>query len=151
MVDLKETLAGLFLEASIIEHLVRTRLENGKYMEGLALGQLGILGYLIRLESSNPTPGTIAWTFQEDEARVFEQIRGLVQLDHATLGSAIQFRDAIVTITPSGRAAHQSAMERMAPDFLQFVEEVPLEELATTHRVLKHIRLVMDNLPDREG
>jgi hypothetical protein len=55
----------------------------------------------------------------------------------------------MVEVTSGGRAEQARALDQMAPDFLQIVSEIPDDELFTTHKVLREIRLVMDNLPDR--
>jgi hypothetical protein len=149
MDDLRDTLAGLFLEASIIEHLLRKRLEKSGYIQALTFDQFGILGYLKRFIGIHHTPAKIAWEFLEDEEQVCTEIRGLHALGLVELTSAINFRDAGVTISALGLDEYEAALQRMAPDFMQFVSEVPHADLETTHRVLKNIRLVMDNLPDR--
>jgi hypothetical protein len=63
--------------------------------------------------------------------------------------AGLQPHDAIVEITRVGRDAQVSALERMAPDFMQIVSEIPEADILTAHKVLREIRLVMDNLPDR--
>ncbi len=144
----REAVAGLFLEISILEHLGRTRIE-GKYGDGLDLGQFGILGYLIRLSDTRHTIGSIAWTFQEDEARVERQVRGLAELGLVTLTEGIKPLDSVPVINAQGREAYEARLSRMEPEFRQIVSEIPPEDLETAYRVLHELRLVMDNLPDR--
>jgi DNA-binding MarR family transcriptional regulator len=148
MADLKETLSGLFIEAAIIEHLTRARIET-RYINGLEAGQFGILSYFAR---NHPEPDSIdglAWAFQEGEERITRQVANLHQLGYVALTDGLRPGDTMVTLTPEGREVHRQAIERMAPDFTQIVSEIPVADLETTHRVLHEIRLVMDNLPDR--
>ncbi len=147
-IDLKDVLEGLFVEASIIEHLTRSRVQ-AKYVDGVEVGQFGILGYFTRNHHGPDSIAGIAWAFQEDEKRVKSQVESLHNLGYVTLTTGITPQDTMVAITDQGRKARADALSRMAPDFMQVVSEIPTEDLETTYRTLHEIRLVMDNLPDR--
>jgi DNA-binding MarR family transcriptional regulator len=148
MPDLRETLLGLFTEAAIIEHLVRTRVEQ-KFPNGLEAAHFGIINYFVRNHPGPDSVAGIAWAFQEDEARVAEQVQQLEALGYVSVVPGLRPSDAMVNVTDIGRAAQAAELDRMAPDFEQVVSEIPIEELAIAHRVLHDIRLVLDNLPDR--
>ena len=148
MPDLRETLLGLFTEAAIVEHLVRTRVER-KFSDGLEAAHFGIINYFIRNHQGPDSVAGLAWAFQEDEARVLDQVQHLERLGYVTVISGIRPADAMINVTAAGRAAQDAELDRMGPDFEQLVSEIPIEELAIAHRVLHDIRLVLDNLPDR--
>jgi DNA-binding MarR family transcriptional regulator len=148
MPDLRDTLEGLFVEAAIIEHLTRSRVQS-KYVGGIEVGQFGILGYFTRNQQRPDTIAGLAWAFQEEEERITRQVQSLSELGYVTLTTGITPRDTMVAITEAGRMARNEALNRMGPDFVQLVAEIPVEDLETTHRTLREIRLVMDNLPDR--
>jgi hypothetical protein len=148
MPEVRDFLADLFTEVARVEHLARTRVER-KYVEGLAVLQYGILSHLIRSATGSDSIAGIAWSFQEDENRIRENIAGLADRNFVSITDGLKAPDAVIEITEYGRSAQISALDRMAPDFMQIVSEIPAAELLTTQRVLREIRLVMDNLPDR--
>lgn len=148
MPDMRETLVGFFTEIAIIEHLARTRVERN-YSQDLKAGHFGILNYFMRNHPGPDSIRGIAWAFQEDEARIIEQIRALAALGYVSVVPGVREIDSMVDVTEDGRAAQDAQLTRMAPDFEQLVAEIPPEDLVTAYRVLHEIRLVMDNLPDR--
>jgi DNA-binding MarR family transcriptional regulator len=148
MPKLRETLEGLFVEASIVEHLARTRIET-KYIDEMGVGHFGILGHFTRSRQFPDSVAAIAWSFQEDETRVTTQVNELAARGYVTLVPGITPGDTMVAITDEGRAARAAMLNKMAPDFMSLVSEIPQEDLETAYRVLRDIRLVMDNLPDR--
>lgn len=146
---LADTLAGLFTEIAILEHLTRTRVER-TYTGGLQPWHFGILNYFIRNHPGADTVAGIAFAFQDPEETVGERVvemesRGWLHLDPA--GAATP--DTCVSVTDAGREKHRTQLEEIAPDFTQLVSEIPLERLEVAHEVLREIRLTMDNLPDR--
>ena len=148
MTAIRETLVGLFTEVAILEHLTRTRVER-QFPSGLESAHFGILNYFIRNHPGPDTVAGIAWSFQEDEARVLGQVQTLVSLGYVSFVQGLKPSDTIVSLTEAGRTAHARQLDAMRPEFEQLVAEIPLEDLRITHRVLHDIRLVMDNLPDR--
>ena len=56
MVDMQETLLGLFTEVAIVEHLSRTRFQNG-FTGKLEAGHFGILNYFLR---TNRPPDSVS-------------------------------------------------------------------------------------------
>ncbi len=148
MTDIRETLVGLFTELATLEHLTRTRIER-QFPHGLASAHFGILNYFIRNHPEPDTVAGIAWSFQEEEARVAGQIQALASLGYVKIVQGLKQSDTVVTITDAGRAVVDEHLDHLGPDFEQLVAEIPLEELRIAHNVLHEIRLVMDNLPDR--
>lgn len=149
MTEMEETLLGLFTEIAIIEHLTRNRVERMSEEPDASL-QFGILNYFINNHRAPDTISGVAWSFQEDEAHTAEKIaqleaRGLVIVTPA--GS----RDgsAEVFVTDAGRQVQEEKVKSIGPEFEQLVSEIPSEDLQTTLRTLRDIRLTMDNLPDR--
>ena len=148
MPEFRDMLEGLFIEAAIIEHLTRTRVGR-KHIPGLDVAEYGILGYLDRHPTQSDTIRGIAWCFQEDEARVQGQIESLAAKSYVSLTTGLDPLDTVVTLAEEGRAVRKEALTQMAPDFLSIVSEIPEEDLRTCYRVIKDIRHVMDNLPER--
>lgn len=149
MRDLSDTLLGLFTEIAIIEHLARTRLERGA-SDGMTTGHFGILNYFIRNHHGPDTIGGVAWAFQEDEAYTADKFATLEAAGFVTVDPPGS-RDATasVNVTEAGRIAQAQKVESMAPDFEALVSEIPLDDLETTVRTLREIRLTLDHLPDR--
>jgi DNA-binding MarR family transcriptional regulator len=148
MADMRDILEGLFTEAAMIEHLTRFRIES-KYIDGFSVGHFGILGHFTRGRDAPDSIAGIAWSFQEDEARVTAQVMDLAERGYVLLSPGLRPGDTMVSITEIGRAARQAQLDKMEPDFLQLVSEIPPADVETAYRVLREIRLVMDNLPDR--
>jgi DNA-binding MarR family transcriptional regulator len=148
MPDIRETLVGLFTELAIVEHLTRTRVER-QFPNGLEAAHFGILNYFIRNHPGPDTVAGIAWSFQEDEARVAGQVQTLADLGYVSIVRGLNPSDSVVSVTDLGRTMQSQHIDQLGPDFEQLVSEIPLEELHIAHRVLHEIRLVMDNLPDR--
>lgn len=154
MPDLRDTLLNLFTDVAIIEHLTRTRIERkvreGHLPEGPGAQQFGVLNYFVRNHHGPDTIAGIAWAFQEEEdhtaAKIAEMARiGLVEVDPpGNLGP-----DTMVSITQAGRDAQQKRVDDMAPEFIPLVSEISRDDLDTAARVLREIRLTLDNLPDR--
>ena len=149
MDDMRDVLLGLFTEAAILEHLMRSRGE-GSLPDGLQSGHFGLLNYFIVNHPDPDRISSIAWCFQEDEDYTRSKImalaeRGMLQMD-AVQGSN---SDAVVSLTEAGRQAHQASLDAMSPNIQLAVSEIPEEDLRTTFRTLRDIRLTLDNLPDR--
>lgn len=149
MVNMQEVLVGLFTEIAIIEHLARTRIERISD-EPLAAGQFGVLNYFQRNHHGPDTIGGIAWAFQEDEAHTADKVQKLEAKGFVTVDPpASRDRSAVVFITDEGRMAQDEKLRSIAPEFEGLVSEIPEDDLETTVRTLREIRLTLDNLPDR--
>lgn len=149
MEDLQETLLGLFTEVAVLEHLVRTR-EEKHAEDDLTLGDFGVLNYFVVNHPDPDSVAGIAWCFQEDEAYTRAKIEGLASRDLVTISPEVADNGiAMVEITDIGREAHAQIVARVAPDMMMAVAEIPREDLETTFKTLRNIRLTLDNLPDR--
>jgi DNA-binding MarR family transcriptional regulator len=149
MEDLQETLLGLFTEVAVLEHLVRTR-EEKHAEDDLTMGDFGVLNYFMVNHPDPDSVAGIAWCFQEDEAYTRAKIEGLASRDLVTLSpDVVDNGIAMVEITDIGREAHAQIVARVAPDMMMAVAEIPREDLETTFKTLRNIRLTLDNLPDR--
>ena len=149
MEDMQGTLLGLFTEVAIIEHLVRVR-EDRLASGEMTTGQFGVLNYFIL---NHPTPDSIsgiAWCFQEDEEYTRGKILALAELGlvSVTPTNGSNF-EAMVMITDFGRAKHAHVVNKMGPDIEAVVAEIAAEDIQTTFKTLREIRLTLDNLPDR--
>lgn len=149
MSDLEETMLGLFTEIAIIEHLARTRLERVSKSPDDP-GEFGILNYFNQTHPDPDTIGGIAWAFQEDEARTIEKVSALEQKGHVSVTPPLSREsNAVVFVTEAGRTARAEKVRSLASEFELLVAEIPNEDLATTVRTLREIRLTLDHLPDR--
>jgi DNA-binding MarR family transcriptional regulator len=154
MTDLRETLLSLFTEVAIIEHLARTRIERkvkeGEMLDGMNARHFGILNYFIRNHHGPDSVAGIAWAFQEDESYTAGKVSELEAMGYVSVvpdGSTAP--TAMVSVTDVGRDAQAKRLEEMAPEFVPLVAEISPDDLDTTARVLREIRLTLDNLPDR--
>ncbi len=149
MDDIQDTLLGLFTEVAVLEHLVRTR-EEKHAEDDLTLGDFGVLNYFVVNHPDPDSVAGIAWCFQEEEAYTRAKIEGLASRDLVTLTPDVADNTlAMVAITDIGRETHAEIVARVAPDMMMAVAEIPREDLETTFRTLRDIRLTLDNLPDR--
>jgi DNA-binding MarR family transcriptional regulator len=149
MEDMQETLLGLFTEVAILEHLVRNR-EGHSEGDELSNADFGVLNYFILNHPSPDSVAGIAWCFQEEEDYTRSKIESLAARDMVTLTPDTPNNiDAMVMITDLGREAHTKAVAKIAPDIELAVAEIPREDLETTFKTLRNIRLTLDNLPDR--
>jgi hypothetical protein len=154
MPDLRENLLSLFTEVAIIEHLARTRIERkvseGALPAGPNAAHFGVLNYFVRNHHGPDTIAGIAWAFQEEEDYTTTKIAEMARLEYVTVDPPGNFApDARVSITQAGRDAQKKRVEDMSPEFVQLVAEISEDDLETTARVLREIRLTLDNLPDR--
>ena len=149
MEDLQETLLGLFTEIAVLEHLVRVR-EERHAEDDLTMGDFGVLNYFMVNHPDPDSVAGIAWCFQEEEAYTRAKIEGLALRDLVTISpDDADNGAAMVAITDIGREAHAQIVARVAPDIEMAVAEIPREDLETTFKTLRNIRLTLDNLPDR--
>jgi DNA-binding MarR family transcriptional regulator len=149
MEDLQEILLGLFTEVAVLEHLVRTR-EERVAADDLSTGDFGVLNYFVTNHPDPDSVAGIAWCFQEEEAYTRAKIEGLAARDLVTISPNVADNgNAMVEITDVGREAHAQIVARVAPDMMMAVAEIPREDLETTFKTLRNIRLTLDNLPDR--
>jgi DNA-binding MarR family transcriptional regulator len=148
VVDMQETLLGLFTEVAIVEHLSRTRFQSG-FSDTLGVGHFGILNYFLRTNRPPDSVAGIAFAFQVDEEIMSERVEHLRKLGYVTVTEGLKRRDAVVDVTKEGRAARDAHVSMMRPQVLEIVSEIPVEDLKITVQTLREIRLVMDNLPDR--
>lgn len=149
MEDLQETLLGLFTEVAVLEHLVRAR-EERHAEDDLTMGDFGILNYFVVNHPDPDSVAGIAWCFQEEEAYTRAKIEGLASRDLVTISSGTPDNSTtMVMITDVGREAHTQIVAKIAPEIEAAVAEIPREDLETTFKTLRNIRLTLDNLPDR--
>jgi DNA-binding MarR family transcriptional regulator len=148
LADLGKILPGLFTEIAILEHLTRTRFER-KATNGLTVRQFGLLNYFVRTHPGSDSVAGIAWAFQHEEAETLETVNAMAALGFVDVTQGINPRDSVVDITPAGRLAQREQLTQIGPEIGDLVSEIPEQDLETAHRVLREIRLVMDNLPDR--
>lgn len=149
MEDLQDTLLGLFTEIAVLEHLVRVR-EERHAEDDLTMGDFGVLNYFMVNHPDPDSVAGIAWCFQEEEAYTRAKIEGLALRDLVTISpDDADNGAAMVAITDIGREAHAQIVARVAPDIEMAVAEIPREDLETTFKTLRNIRLTLDNLPDR--
>jgi DNA-binding MarR family transcriptional regulator len=149
MIDENEATAtyrSLFLEISIVEHLLRTRLDSIETVE-LNTAQFGVLNYFARQNLGSESEVTLAWSFQNDTAVMAEKIDSLAALGFVETSGAATVRT--VTITHSGTKALQRSFAALQQEIRPLVEDIAPEDAKTTLSVLRELRRTLDNLPDR--
>lgn len=148
MDDNRETLVGLFTEIAIIEHLVRTRMEQ-QYSDALIASHFGILNYFVRNHEGPDTVSGIAWAFQDPESVVRERVDQMAEMGYLSVTPAVGNAEALVSVTAEGRKALEESLDQVAPEITELVSEIPVDDLERTFQTLREIRLTLDNLPDR--
>jgi hypothetical protein len=149
MNDFRETLVGLFTEVAIIEHLLRTRMEQ-TYPDGLGAGHFGILNYFARSQRGPDSIAGIAWSFQEELEHMISKVATLESFGLLALTPPNgRNGDTMVDLTEAGVTARNAALDRMGPDIIDLVAEIDPDQINIAYQVLQDIRLTMDNLPDR--
>jgi hypothetical protein len=146
--NMRDTLLGLFTEVAILEHLTRTRFQN-RLADRIEVGHFGILNYFLRTNRPPDSVAGIAFAFQDDVDVISRRVDHLRELGFVSVTAALRPGDAVVDVTEKGRAARDEQLSHMGPQIMEFVAEIPYEDLEVTMRTLREIRLVMDNLPDR--
>lgn len=149
MEDMRDVLLGLFTETAILEHLMRSRGE-GSLSDGLTPGYFGVLNYFVINHPDPDRVSSIAWCFQEEEDYTLSKVTALAELGLVKAEPVDGSNsDPLVSLTQAGREAHAESLNRMAPDIESAVSEISEDDLRTTFRTLREIRLTLDNLPDR--
>jgi DNA-binding MarR family transcriptional regulator len=146
MADREKLLLDLFTEIAVVEHLVRNHLGTIE-VSGLTAGQFGALNYFIRNSRDQERKAILAWMFQVTIDEMDVHLGALEQL--GLIGRIGDGDDQIIGITAAGRSAHAEAVARMAPEVEPLMAEFQDEDLEKTVEVLKEIRRVFDNLPER--
>lgn len=138
-------LLDLFTEIAILEHLVRERFNP--VASELDPRQFGVLNYLVRQKKSNEKLGTLAWTFQVENASMLESCTALAALRYIEIDWVEG--DRCIFLTEAGRARHERFLDESATDVIEIVSDFDPEALRVTAETLKELRRTFDNLPDR--
>ena len=146
MADREKLLLDLFTEIAVVEHLVRNHIGQIQ-ATGLNAGQFGALNYFIRNNRDQERISVLAWLFQVSVADMNVHLTALEQRGY--IGRIGDGDDQIIGITAAGRSAHAESLEGMAPEIEPLMAEFRDEDLEKTVDVLKEIRRVFDNLPER--
>jgi DNA-binding MarR family transcriptional regulator len=137
---------NLFLEISIVEHLLSDRLEKIENQE-LTTAQFGVLNYFVRQNLETDREVTVAWAFQNSEEQMASKItsleeRGLVE----TVGEA---PERSVSITGQGKTMLARSFAAVQREIRPLVQDIAPQDAATALEVLRELRRTLDNLPDR--
>lgn len=146
MADREQLLLDLFTEIAIVEHLVRNHVETLDTGE-LSAGQFGLLNYFVRNRLEKEKKSVLAWSFQVTMPEMESHVAALEQ--RGLVGRIGDGDDQLIGITAAGRSAHASAVRAMAPEIEPLMSEFNDEELDQTVTILKEIRRIFDNLPER--
>ena len=146
MAHREQLLLDLFTEIAVVEHLVRNHMGTIK-ATGLNAGQFGALNYFIRNNREQERKSVLAWLFQVTVDEMDVHLTALEE--RGFIGRIGDGDDQIIGITASGRSAHSDSVGSMAPEIEPLMAEFRDEDLEKTVDVLKEIRRVFDNLPER--
>ncbi len=145
----EKTILHLFTEIAIVEHLLRNRYDRAT-PAGMTTAQFGVLTHFIRNGRHEERLSLLAWAFQDSDEYMTEKVASLVQRGMlSTRPVEGEVGDMVVVITDAGRAAHEAALEEMAPEIIQLLEGIDMDDLKTSLSVIQEIRRTLDNLPDR--
>ncbi len=140
------TYRSLFLEISIVEHLLRTRLDSIETVE-LSTVQFGVLNYFARQNLVSENEATLAWSFQNDQAVMAVKINSLADMGFIeTSGTA---PERTISITDAGTKALQRSFAAVQQEIRPLVDDIALDDAKVTLAVLRELRRTLDNLPDR--
>jgi DNA-binding MarR family transcriptional regulator len=148
MAEREQLLLDLFTEVAIVEHLVRNHVETISTRE-LTAGQFGLLNYFVRNRLDQERKSVLAWSFQVTIADMEVHIGTLEQ--RGLLARIGDGDDQLIGLTAAGRSAHADAVRAFAPEIEPLMAEFTDEDLDKTVGVLKEIRRVFDNLPERRS
>lgn len=146
MATREKLLLDLFTEMAIVEHLVRNHMGTIE-STGLNAGQFGALNYFIRNDRDQERKSVLAWLFQVSVEEMEVHLTALESRGY--IGRIGEGDDQIIGITAAGRTAHSDSVGAMAPEIEPLMAEFKTEDLEKTVEVLKEIRRVFDNLPER--
>lgn len=146
MATREKLLLDLFTEIAVVEHLVRNHIGTIE-ASGLNAGQFGALNYFIRNDRDQERKAILAWMFQVPVDEMEVHLTALEQRGY--IGRVGDGDDQIIGITAAGRSAHRESVRSMAPQIEPLMSEFRDEDLKQTVEVLKEIRRVFDNLPER--
>lgn len=146
MAHREKLLLDLFTEIAIVEHLVRNHVETISTKD-LSAGQFGLLNYFIRNRLDQEKKSVLAWCFQVTIPEMEVHIGTLEQ--RGLLGRIGDGDDQLIGLTAAGQSAHSDAVQALAPEIEPLMSEFRDEDLDKTVEVLKEIRRVFDNLPER--
>ena len=144
--DQHKVYGALFLEIAIVEHLLRNRMELVAG-EILTVGQYGVLNHLKRRDMTSEAETTLAWNFQDDEAKMAAKIDALVA-DGLVLADG-ETPTRTIHITPAGDTAHQNSLNAIQREIRPLVEGLEVADVKVALSVLQELRRTLDNLPDR--
>lgn len=146
MAHREKLLLDLFTEIAVVEHLVRNHMGTIE-ATGLNAGQFGALNYFIRNNREQERKSVLAWLFQVSVEDMDVHLTALEQ--RGFIGRIGNDDDQIIGITAAGKTAHSDSVGAMAPEIEPLMSEFRDEDLEKTVEVLKEIRRVFDNLPER--
>lgn len=146
MVERRKTVLDLFTEIAKVEHLVRNHVETISSM-GLTAGEFGTLNYFVRNDRETERRSVLAWLFQVSIETTEAHLAALER--RGFIGRIGAGDDQLIGITAAGRAAHVDSLAGMAPEIEPLMSEFEDEDLEKALGVLRDIRRVFDNLPER--
>jgi DNA-binding MarR family transcriptional regulator len=144
--ELRPLLLTFFTEVAMLEHLARNHF-SGQVQGELDAGRFGVLNYFSRTKLTREREATLAWCFQDDDSHMAAKINALSDAGFVDVEGPES--DRVVLFTDAGRAAHERALELIAPEVGDLLVGLSKAEMQTTVRVLQEVRRTFDNLPGR--
>ncbi len=133
----------LFTEISIIEHLSRNRLEK-VLPEGMSMSQFGVLNHLSRL-GGEWGPAQLAAAFQVTKGTMTNTLQKLEAQGYVAIsGDPSDARAKLVSLTMSGRKAHEKAVRAAGGVMTDLFETVPVAGVKSALPFLSHLRKTLD-------
>ena len=130
----------LFSELFMAEQLARHQLARA-LPKGMELSQFSVLNHLSGTTDSR-TPAQIARTFNLTKGAITNTLRKLEWAGHINVNPDWDdARRKLITISPSGRTARNSALEKIAPIAENLLTKVGSDELRKVIPVLRDLRI----------
>ena len=130
----------LFSELFMAEQLARHQIARA-LPKGMELSQFSVLNHLSGTTDSR-TPAQIARTFNLTKGAITNTLRKLEWAGHINVNPDWDdARRKLITISPSGRMARNSALEKIAPIAENLLTKVGSDELRKVIPVLRDLRI----------
>lgn len=131
--------AALFSELFMADQLARNRLSR-VLPKGMELSHFGVLNHLAR-GAEEKTPAQLARAFHVTRGAMTNTLTKLEWAGHVHIRPDWDdARRKFVSISPSGRAARDAAVQSIAPLISEFVQDLGAERVRAVLPVLRELR-----------
>jgi len=135
--------AALFSELFMADQLARARLSK-VLPRGMELSHFGVLNHLARLQEER-TPAQLARSFHVTRGAMTNTLAKLQWAGHVHIRPDWDdARRKFVSISPSGRAARDAALQAIAPIIADLARKLGAERVRAAIPVLRELRSMLE-------